>query len=62
RALHFKLLPLAEGLFIEANPVPVKSALAMMGRIADELRAPLFPLVGPNRDKVRAFMTEVGLL
>jgi 4-hydroxy-tetrahydrodipicolinate synthase len=62
RALHFKLLPLSEGLFIEANPVPVKSALAMMGRIADELRPPLYPLSGPNRDRVRGFMAEVGLL
>ncbi len=62
RELHFKLLPLSEGLFIEANPVPVKSALAMMGRIADELRPPLYPLAGPNREKVRGFMTEVGLL
>jgi 4-hydroxy-tetrahydrodipicolinate synthase len=62
RALHFKLMPLSEGLFIESNPVPVKSALAMMGRIADELRPPLYPLSGPNRDKVRAYLTEVGLL
>ncbi|MES1205671.1 MAG: 4-hydroxy-tetrahydrodipicolinate synthase [Pseudomonadota bacterium] len=62
RELHFTLLPLSEGLFIDSNPVPVKSALAMMGRIADELRAPLYPLAGPNRDKVRGFMTEVGLL
>lgn len=62
RELHFKLLPLSEGLFIEANPVPVKSALAMMGRIADELRPPLYPLAGPNREKVRGFMTAVGLL
>jgi 4-hydroxy-tetrahydrodipicolinate synthase len=62
RELHFKLMPLSEGLFIESNPVPVKSALAMMGRIADELRAPLYPLAGPNREKVRGFLAEVGLL
>jgi 4-hydroxy-tetrahydrodipicolinate synthase len=62
RELHFKLLPLSEGLFIDANPIPVKSALAMMGRIADELRPPLYPLAGPNRDRVRGFLTEVGLL
>ena len=62
RELHFKLLPLSEGLFIEANPVPVKSALAMMGRIADELRAPLYPLAGANREKVRGYLTQVGLL
>jgi hypothetical protein len=34
----------------------------MMGRIADELRPPLYPLVGPNREKVRSYMTQVGLL
>jgi 4-hydroxy-tetrahydrodipicolinate synthase len=62
RELHFKLLPLSEGLFIETNPVPVKSALAMMGRIADELRPPLYPMVGPNREKVRASLIQVGLL
>ena len=32
RELHYKLLPLGEGLFVEANPIPVKAALAMMGR------------------------------
>ena len=62
RELHYKLLPLSEGLFIESNPVPVKSALAMMGRIADELRPPLYPLAGPNREKVRGYLTQVGLL
>jgi 4-hydroxy-tetrahydrodipicolinate synthase len=62
RALHFKLLPLSEGLFIESNPVPVKAALAIMGRIADELRPPLYPMVGANRDKVRGYLAEVGLL
>jgi hypothetical protein len=34
----------------------------MMGRIADELRPPLYPLVGPNREKVRASLIQVGLL
>jgi 4-hydroxy-tetrahydrodipicolinate synthase len=62
RALHFKLLPLSEGLFIEANPIPVKAAMAMMGRIADELRAPLYPLTGAGREKVRGNLSEVGLL
>jgi 4-hydroxy-tetrahydrodipicolinate synthase len=62
RALHFKLLPLSEGLFIESNPIPVKAGLAMMGRIADELRAPLYPMTGAGREKVRANLSEVGLL
>ena len=62
RELHYKLMPLSEGLFIEANPVPVKSALAMMGRIADELRPPLYTLGGPNRELVRGYLSAVGLL
>src|SRR5436190_15873262 len=36
RQLHYKLLGLCEGLFVEANPIAVKAALAMMGRISDE--------------------------
>lgn len=62
RALHYKLLPLCEDLFVEANPIPVKAALAMMGRIADELRPPMYPLAAGNRDKVRAALKHAGLL
>jgi 4-hydroxy-tetrahydrodipicolinate synthase len=62
RALHYRLLPLGEGLFVEANPIPVKAALAMMGRIAEELRAPLYPLAAPYRDKLRAQLAELGLV
>ena len=43
RELHYRCFPLSEGLFIEANPIPVKAALAMMGKIADEIRPPLYP-------------------
>ncbi|MDB4982414.1 MAG: dapA [Myxococcales bacterium] len=62
RELHFKLLPLSEGLFVEANPVPVKAALAMMGRIADELRPPLYPLAEQHREKVRGLLRDLRLL
>jgi 4-hydroxy-tetrahydrodipicolinate synthase len=62
RELHYKLLPLGEGLFVEANPIPVKAALAMMGRMADELRPPLYPLAGPHREKVRAMLAELRLV
>ena len=44
RQLHYRLLPLGEGLFVEANPIPVKAALAMMGRMTEEIRPPLYPL------------------
>jgi 4-hydroxy-tetrahydrodipicolinate synthase len=62
RELHFKLLPLGEGLFVEANPVPVKAALAMMGRIADELRPPLYPLADQHRDKLRGMLRDLKLV
>jgi 4-hydroxy-tetrahydrodipicolinate synthase len=62
RQIHYKLLPLAEGLFVETNPIPVKAALAMMGRIADELRPPLYPLAAGNREKLRATLASLKLV
>jgi 4-hydroxy-tetrahydrodipicolinate synthase len=62
RALHYKTFPLSEGLFIESNPIPVKAALAMMGKMADEIRPPLYPMAGENREKVRKILLAYGLI
>ena len=62
RELHYKVFPLSEGLFIEANPIPVKAALAMMGKIADEIRPPLYPMTGANREKVRKILAVLKLI
>jgi 4-hydroxy-tetrahydrodipicolinate synthase len=62
RELHYKVFPLSEGLFIEANPIPVKAALAMMGKIADEIRPPLYPMAGANREKVRKMLSDLKLI
>jgi 4-hydroxy-tetrahydrodipicolinate synthase len=62
RQLHYLLLPLGEGLFVEANPIPVKAALAMMGRMTEEIRPPLYPLAEQYRAKLRAQLDELGLL
>jgi 4-hydroxy-tetrahydrodipicolinate synthase len=62
RELHYRLLPLGEGLFVEANPIPVKAALAMMGRMTDEVRPPLYPLAPQYRDKLRAQLKDLGLV
>jgi 4-hydroxy-tetrahydrodipicolinate synthase len=62
RELQYKLFPLFEGLFIEANPIPVKAALAMMGKIADEIRPPLYPMTGANREKVGRILADLNLL
>ena len=62
QALHYKTYPFSEGLFVESNPIPVKCALAMLGKIADEIRPPLYPMAGANREKVRKLLTDYGLL
>ncbi len=61
-ALHQKLYPLFKDLFIETNPVPVKAALAMLGRIREEYRLPLVPLSARNRQTVRATLKSCGIL
>jgi 4-hydroxy-tetrahydrodipicolinate synthase len=62
RKLHYQSLPLAEALFSEANPIPAKAALHMMGRIGAEIRLPLHPMSAAPRDKLRAVLVELGLL
>ncbi len=62
RAINDRLLPLHRRLFVEANPAPVKWALAEMGRIANELRLPLVPLSHPYHEPVRAALREAGCL
>jgi 4-hydroxy-tetrahydrodipicolinate synthase len=62
RALHYKLFPLSEGLFVETSPIPVKAALSMMGKIADELRPPLYPMTAGNREKLRKILADLKLL
>jgi 4-hydroxy-tetrahydrodipicolinate synthase len=62
RQLHYKLLDLNELLFIESNPIPVKAALAMMGRIGPDLRPPLYPLGEQASKKLRAALSGLGLL
>lgn len=62
RRLQFDLLPLIRALFSEVSPIPVKAALAMMGRIADELRLPLVPLDDARRDALRREMQKLGLI
>jgi 4-hydroxy-tetrahydrodipicolinate synthase len=62
RTLHYRLLALMEVNFIESNPIPVKAALAMMGRIQEEYRLPLVPMGEANRAKLRRVLQELGLV
>jgi 4-hydroxy-tetrahydrodipicolinate synthase len=62
RQLHDKMVPLIDALFIETNPVPVKAALAMMGKIDDEVRLPLCKMSEGNHEKLRKAMMNFGLI
>ena len=61
RARNDRLLPLHRRLFVEANPIPVKWALAEMGLIHNELRLPLVPLSPQFHETVRAALREAGV-
>jgi 4-hydroxy-tetrahydrodipicolinate synthase len=62
RRLHHKLLPLLHALFVESNPIPVKTAAAWLNIIPTaELRLPLEPLTERGMDALEAALTEVGL-
>jgi 4-hydroxy-tetrahydrodipicolinate synthase len=61
-AIQNRLLPLHDALFSETSPGPVKYAASLLGKTADRCRLPLAPLMEPTRARVKAAMTEVGLL
>lgn len=56
------LAPLVRDLFIETNPVPMKTALAALGLCRDEVRLPLAPLEESNRERLMVTLSESGLL
>jgi len=62
RAIQFEILPLLQVLFLEVNPIPVKAALAMMGKIRNELRLPLTVLSEAPAARLREVLVSQGLL
>ena len=62
KQLHFKMWPLMEAMFYETNPVPVKTALKMMGKITGEVRQPMCTMSQANQDKLRQVMQKYGLI
>jgi 4-hydroxy-tetrahydrodipicolinate synthase len=61
--LHYKLLPLMQAMFIDTNPVPAKTALAMMGKIKSGLpRLPLYKMNEANTEKLRKVLADCGLV
>jgi 4-hydroxy-tetrahydrodipicolinate synthase len=61
RSWHEKLLPLVKALFIETNPIPVKTAMGWLCLIDPHLRLPLCAMEGANLEKLRAALEAYGL-
>ena len=62
RSLHYELLKLNDVMFIETNPIPVKAALVIMGRIDNEFRAPLCPPTDQNLSTLKSVLQEYTLV
>ncbi|MGH7473898.1 MAG: 4-hydroxy-tetrahydrodipicolinate synthase [Candidatus Methylomirabilales bacterium] len=62
KELHLRLFPLCKAMFYETNPIPVKTAMQLLGRLNGELRLPLCPMSQANRDKLQKALRAYGLL
>ncbi len=62
RRLHYALAPLDRAMFYETNPIPVKTALALMGLMELEFRLPLVPLQPANLEKLRTALSDAKLI
>lgn len=61
RELHYRLLPLNDAIFLEINPVPVKTVLGWLGKCSPEVRLPLAPLTPHNEARLREIAARYGL-
>ena len=62
RAIHNRIMPLMTVNFVEANPVPVKAAMAAMGLIDEVYRLPIVPPKAESKEKILKVLKELGLL
>ncbi len=62
QTFHYQLTPLFSALFLETNPIPVKTALGFMGKISEEVRLPLTPLADEHRPKLREALQRASIL
>ncbi|MCD6305824.1 MAG: 4-hydroxy-tetrahydrodipicolinate synthase [Deltaproteobacteria bacterium] len=62
RAFFYRLFPLCQAMFFETNPIPVKTSLALMGKIQDEMRLPLSSMSPANLDRLKKVLTDYGLI
>lgn len=62
RKIYYQLLPLINAMFIETNPIPVKTAMGMMNLIKPELRLPLCPMLPANEEKLKKVLKKYKLI
>ena len=62
KKLQFQLLPWMRAAFVESNPIPVKAAMAMLGKMDNRLRLPLLPLDEKHADAVRSALKTAEAL
>jgi len=60
--IHYKLLPLIKAVFLETNPIPVKTAMGLLGMCDPELRLPMCAMSGDNLEKLKKALKDYGLL
>jgi 4-hydroxy-tetrahydrodipicolinate synthase len=60
--LHYRMQPLNRAMFLETNPMPVKTALAMMGLVKEEFRLPLVKMSGDKRRLLRGVLKSYGVI
>ncbi len=62
RDLHYKMLPLVKAVFIETNPIPVKTAMGLMKLCEPDMRLPLCEMMPENKEKLVREMKEYRLI
>ena len=62
RPIHYRLMPLFKALFLDTNPIPVKTALAFQGKMLESFRLPMCPMDEAKRQALKAILVNQGLL
>ena len=62
KKIHYELLPLFKGIFIETNPIPIKAALSMKGMIKETYRLPMCEMGQENREKLKQVLKDLKII
>lgn len=62
RQLHYKLLPLIKAVFLETNPIPIKTAMGLLGLCEPDMRLPMCSMSSENLKKLKKALKEYGLM